>query len=40
MNMLNRYAFSTFVHGCAHLSLAYRDYAADPSDGTPVGKDI
>ena len=38
--LMTRYAFSTFVHGCAHLSLAYRDYTADPSDGTPVGKDI
>jgi len=34
--LMTRYAFSTFVHGCAHLSLAYRDYAADPSDGTPT----
>ena len=30
--LMTRYAFSTFIHGCAHLSLAYRDYAADDPD--------
>ena len=30
VTFLTGYAFSTFVHGAAHLSLAYRDYAADP----------
>ena len=30
MTFLTGYAFSTFVHGAAHLSLAYRDYTADP----------
>jgi len=36
ISMMTRYALSTFVHGCAHLSLAYRDYSADPNDGNPV----
>ena len=36
--LMPRYAFSTFIHGCAHLSLAYSDYRADPEDA--VGKDI
>ena len=36
--LMTRYAFSTFVHGCAHLSIAYRDYNANPEDA--IGKEI
>ena len=37
VTLMTRLAFATFVHGAAHLSVAYRDYTADPED--IVGKD-
>merc|ERR1739848_44183 len=38
VTLMTRYAFSTFVHGCAHLSLAYRDYNANPDDAVETWK--
>ena len=31
VEMMNRYSFSTFIHGAAHLVIAYRDYTKDQS---------
>jgi len=40
VSLMSRHSISTFVHGVAHLSLAYRDYSGELSTPQPAGPNL